>query len=327
MRRRSFLKTGLLGTIGLSGWEGWRGSLEPQQDEVSRSPLPRRVLGRTGAELSIIGLGGRIAQDASAQDTLTIVRQALAGGINYFDVAPADGDAEELLGLALAPYREKVFLAGKTQLRDRQGAEAELARTLDRLGTDYLDLYQLHAFTDIGEVNQALGRRGAIEAFLQAKEEGKIKHIGFSSHSQEAAMRALELFDFDTVMFPVNYVCWHRSNFGPELIQAARRRKMGILAIKSLARQPWPSEDFRKNWPKAWYQPITAPNEMDLALRFTLSQPVTAAIPPGDIRLFRRAVDIARGFTSLNDRESRQLQQHAASLTPLFPLNHQPLLP
>ena len=296
-------------------------------DEASRLPIPRRKLGRTGAELSIIGLGGAIAQDTSAQDTLAIVRQALAGGINYFDVAPSSGDAEELLGLALAPYREKVFLAGKTQMRDRQGAEVELAQTLERLGADYLDLYQMFAFTDIREVNQALGRRGAIEAFLQAKEEGRIKHIGFSSHSQEAALRAMELFDFDTVMFPVNYVCWHSSNFGPEVIQTARRRKMGILAIKSLARQPWPNEDFRKNWPKAWYQPITAPKEMDLALRFTLSQPVTAAVPPGDIRLFWRAVEIARGFTSLNDRESRQLQQLAGSLTPLFPLNHQPLLP
>jgi len=312
-----------MGTIGLSSLKGWNGRLEPQESEVSRPPLPRRKLGRTGEELSIIGLGGMVAQDESAQQTQEIVQLALSHGINYVDVAPSYGNSEELLGLALSPYREKVFLACKTQARDRQGAEEELNQSLQRLRTDFIDLYQMHALTDVREVNQALGRRGAIEAFLQAKEEGRIKYIGFSAHSQEAALRAMELYDFDTILFPVNYVCWHRSSFGPEVIAQARSRNMGILAIKSLARQPWPHEEHKMSWPKAWYQPITAPDEMNLALRFTLSQPVTATVPPGDIRLFRRALEIAHSFTPLNDRESRLLQQLSASLTPLFPLGQE----
>ncbi len=323
MRRRRFLQTGLLGTIGLSRLKGWGGSLESQEAESSRLPLPRRKLGGTGEELSIIGLGGVVVQNETAQETRVIVQQALAQGINYFDVAPSYGNAEELLGLALSPFRDKVFLACKTQKRDRQGAEEELNQSLQKLRTDYIDLYQMHALTDVREVNQALGRRGAIEALFQAKEEGKIKHIGFSAHSQEAALRAMELYDFDTILFPVNYVSWYGSNFGPEVVAQARSRNMGILAIKSLARQPWPHEEHRKTWPKAWYQPITAPEEMDLALRFTLSQPVTAAVPPGDIRLFRRAVEIAHSFTSLNDGENRQLQQLSASLTSLFPLGQE----
>ncbi len=312
-----------MGTIGLSSLKGWSGSFKAQSAEISRLPLPRRMLGRTGVELSIIGLGGVVLQDESAQRTQVIVKQAIAQGIDYFDVAPSYGNAEELLGLALSPFRDKVFLACKTQKRDRQGAEEELNQSLQRLRTDYLDLYQMHALTDVREVNQALGRGGAIEAFLQAKEAGKIKHLGFSAHSREAALRAMELYDFDTILFPVNYVSWYGSNFGPEVVAQARSRNMGILAIKALARQPWPHEEHRKSWPKAWYQPITAPEEMDLAMRFTLSQPVTATVPPGDIRLFSRAVEVARSFTPLNDRESRQLQQLSASLTPLFPLSQE----
>jgi predicted aldo/keto reductase-like oxidoreductase len=323
MKRRNFLKTGIWGALGFSGSKGWSPAFGLQDEETLRSPLPRRMLGRTGEEISIVGLGGMVVVDETAQETQRIVRQVLSQGINYFDVAPTYGNAEELLGLALAPVREKVFLACKTQLRDRRGAEEELNRSLEKLRTDHFDLYQLHALMDIGEVNQALGRRGAIEAVVQAKEEGKIRHIGFSAHSQEAALRALELFDFDTILFPVNYVCWYGAGFGPEVIETAHSRDMGILAIKSLARQPWPQGVNREVWPKAWYQPITAPEEMDLALRFTLSQPVTAAVPPGDIRLFRRAIEIAHSFTPLNDSESRLLQEKAASLVPLFPLNRE----
>ena len=312
------MQAGLLGTIGLSSLKDLGGSFKSQSAEISRLPLQRRKLGRTGEELSIVGLGGMVVQDKSAQQTQEIVRQTLAQGINYFDVAPSHGDAEELIGLALSPVRDKVFLACNTQKRDRAGADEELNKSLQRLRTDYLDLYQMRALMDVREVNQALGRGGAIEAFLQAKEAGKIKNVGFSAHSREAALRALELYDFDTIMFPVNYVSWFGSNFGPEVVLQARSRDMGILAIKALARQPWPDEGQRQSWPKAWYQPVTAPEEMDLALRFTLSQSVTATVPPGDIRLFSRAVEIARDFTSLNDRESRHLRRLSASLTSLF---------
>ena len=257
-------------------------------------------------------------QGESAQQTQEIIRQTVAHGINYFDVSPLHGNAEELIGLALSPFRDKVFLSSNTQKRARAGAEEDLNQSLLRLQTDYLDLYQMRALTDVREVNQALGRGGAIEAFLQAKEAGKIKYFGFSAHSQEAALRALELHDFDAIMLPVNYVSWFGSNFGPEVVAQARSRDMGILAIKALARQPWPDENHQKSWPKTWYQPVTAPEEMDLALRFALSQSVTATVPPGDIRLFNRAVEIARGFTPINDRESRHLRRLSASLNSLF---------
>jgi aryl-alcohol dehydrogenase-like predicted oxidoreductase len=320
MRRRRFLRWSLFGLGGLCHPKAIRTALPGGLVKIKRAPLPKRKLGNTGEELSIIGLGGMVFVNEKQEEINRIVQDAVDHGINYFDVAPTYGNAEELLGPALKPFRKNVFLACKTQKRDRNGAEEELNQSLQRLQTDFIDLYQLHALTDVREVERALGWRGAMDTVLKAKEEGKIRYIGFSAHSSEAALRAMEKFEFDTVLFPINYVCFYKAGFGPDVIRKAREKKMGILAIKGLAKQPWPDDELKKFWPKAWYQPITNPEEAYLALRFTLSQPVTAAIPPGDVRLFRRALEIAHSFTPINDLEERRLKLLAQSLEPLFPL-------
>jgi len=319
MKRRNFLRVGLGGFLGMSAAKG-RDAGYARQAEITRTPLLRRELGRTRESLSILGLGGVALQGESPDRVREVVRQAVGHGINYFDVAPSYGNAEDLLGPALQPFRDDVFLACKTQNRDRQGAQTELEQSLRKLKTDQIDLYQLHALTTRREVERAMGWRGAMEALVQAREAGKIRFIGFSAHSQEAALRAIELFDFDTVLFPINFVCYFRSSFGPELVERAKNRGMGVLAIKALARQPWPENALKSRWPKAWYQPVTAPEEADLALRFTLSQPVTSAIPPGDLKLFRAALEIAHGFTPVNEGELRRLRQLSRGMQPLFPL-------
>ena len=319
MKRRSFLKAGLCGCLGLPGLQGG-GTAGAQRRSISRIPLLRRELGRTGEKLSVLGLGGMALSEEAPELVAAVVREAVDVGINYIDVAPSYGNAEELLGPALKPFRDQVFLACKTQNRDRQGVQEDLDRSLLRLQTDRIDLYQFHAFTTAREVEQTLSWGGGLEAFTQAREAGKIRFIGFSAHSEEAALRAMDLFDFDTVLFPVNYVCYFKSDFGPEVVRRARNLGLGVLAIKALARQPWPDDSFRQHWPKCWYQPVTAPEEADLALRFTLSQQVTSAIPPGDIRLFRRALEIAHSFVPLQDGELRRLRRLSEGLTPLFPL-------
>ncbi len=129
------------------------------------------------------------------------VKTALSHGINYWDVSPTYGNSEELLGPLLKPHRDKIFLACKTQSRERQGAQEELERSLVRLQTDRFDLYQFHAFTDIREVERTLGRGGALETVVSAKEQGKVRFVGFSAHSEQAALRAMELYDFDTVAY------------------------------------------------------------------------------------------------------------------------------
>jgi predicted aldo/keto reductase-like oxidoreductase len=156
-----------------------------------------------------------------------------------------------------------------------------------------------------------------MEAFVAARTAGKVRFLGFSAHSVEAAAALMDGFEFDTILFPVNYATWHAGNFGPQVLAKAQEKKMGILALKALARRPWP--DPRKTThPKCWYEPFTDPEEANLALRFTLSHPVTAAIPPGDENVFKMALGLAARFKPLSEEEAQSMKQKGSSVTPLF---------
>jgi aryl-alcohol dehydrogenase-like predicted oxidoreductase len=318
MERRKFFQVLSAGAIGVSGILRGRIAGKTLLGLDPEKALPKRTLGRTGEKLSIIGLGGLVLADEPQETADGLVREAIDHGINYFDVAPSYGNAEDRMGPALAPFRKNVFLACKTLKRDKAGAAEELDRSLQKLQTDHFDLYQLHALSKTSEVEQAMGPDGALETFTQAKKEGKIRFVGFSAHSAEAALLAMKRFDFDTVLFPVNFVCFLKGNFGPQVVALAKEKNMGILALKALARQPWPGETQRKDWPKCWYQPILDPEEAAFSFRFTLSQPVTAAVPPGDKRLFKKALELAHGFESLGSDNEARLRQLAANLSPLF---------
>jgi aryl-alcohol dehydrogenase-like predicted oxidoreductase len=289
---------------------------------IGREKVPgkieKRSLGRTGEMLSVIGFGGIVVMNATPEEAAGAVELAIASGINYFDVAPSYGDAEIKLGPALEPYREKVFLACKTGKRTKDEARRELEQSLVNLRTDHFDLYQHHAVTKPEEVDTILGPGGAMETFLEAREEGKVRFLGFSAHSVEAALAMMEGFDFDTILFPFNYATWHAGNFGPQVMVRAREKNMGILALKAMARGPWPEGADRTKYPKCWYEPLTEPEEIALGLRFTLSHPVTAAIPPGDGGLFRTALRIADKIEPLDSDEVRLVKEKALSGTPLF---------
>ena len=256
-----------------------------------------------------------------AQDRANrLVAEAVERGVNYFDVAPTYGDAEVKLGPALEPYRKNVFLACKTTERNRDGAAAELKRSLERLRTDHLDLYQVHGITDVAkDVDTIFAPGGAMEVFLEAKKSGQVRHLGFSAHSAEAALAAMDRYDFDSVLFPVNFACWLNGNFGPAILERARAKGVARLALKGLARQRWPEKDPQKaKYSACWYQPLSDPHEAELGLRFTLSQPVTAAIPPGEESLFRLALDIASKFRPITEPELAELKTLAAGLNPIF---------
>jgi len=318
MERRKFLKTLSAGAVGAAGWGRGRTAGTSLSGPAPLDALPRRPLGRTGETLSIVGLGGLVLADESPETADELVREALDHGVNYFDVAPSYGNAEDRMGPALRPFRKDVFLACKTLKRDRAGAAEELRQSLLKLQTDHFDLYQLHALAKTGEVEQALGPGGALETFAQAKKEGRIRFIGLSAHSAEAALLAMSQFDFDTILFPVNFVCFLKGNFGPQVVAAAQEKNMGILALKALARQPWPKGAQRDDWPKCWYQPILDPDEAALSFRFTLSQPITAAVPPGDKRLFRKALELAGRFKPLAPDDEARVRALAGNLKPLF---------
>ncbi|HET6382947.1 MAG TPA: aldo/keto reductase [Armatimonadota bacterium] len=279
--------------------------------------MERRELGRTGERLSIVGMGGIVVMNVTDAEAGAFVAEAVDRGVNYFDVAPSYGNAEEQLGPALEPYRDKVFLACKTGRRDQAGAQEEMENSLRRLRTDHFDLYQLHALTSMDDVEKVFGPDGAMETFTRARKEGRVRFLGFSAHSVEAALAALERFEFDSVLFPVNFVTYNKERFGPTVVEAAQKRGAGRLALKAMARAPWP-EGADRPYPKCWYEPISNPELASLALRFTLSLPITAAIPPGHVELFRLAMDIADRFTPITDQEREQLLQEAAALQPIF---------
>jgi aryl-alcohol dehydrogenase-like predicted oxidoreductase len=279
--------------------------------------LERRSLGKTGERLSILGFGGIVVMNATPKEASQRVGEAVDAGINYFDVAPSYGNAEERLGPALEPYRKKVFLACKTTERGKAGAAAELERSLKRMRTDHFDLYQLHAVTVLGEVDEIFGPAGAIEAFREAQQAGKVRFLGFSAHSVEAAMALMERFDFDTILFPVNFATWHAGNFGPQVLASAQAKQMGILALKAMAKRRLPIGE-KKRYPKCWYEPLDVLAEAMMGLRFTLSHPVTAAIPPGDENLFRMALGLAANFVPLTPQEVETVKEKATKEDPIF---------
>jgi predicted aldo/keto reductase-like oxidoreductase len=281
--------------------------------------IQKRLLGKTGEHLSIIGFGGILVSGVEQSEANAIVREAIDRGINYFDVAPSYGDAEEHLGPALEEFRKDVFLACKTTERQKEGAVAELHESLRKLRTDHFDLYQLHGMTTREDFEQVFAPGGAIEAFIEAREEGLIRYIGFSAHSAEIALALMDRFDFDTVLFPLNWVNYLNANFGPQVVAKAKSQNMGILALKAMARTQW-AEGQERTYSKCWYEPVTDPVESELAIRFTLSEPITAAVTPGHVDLFRRALEVAENFQPLSDSERDELRRRAEGLKPIFQL-------
>ncbi|MGO8734929.1 MAG: aldo/keto reductase [Terriglobia bacterium] len=328
MDRRGFLKTG---TTAAAGMAASNKILEPlaKADESagSQRPIPRRELGKTGEELSIVGFGGIVVMNNSQSFANNIVAEAVDRGINYFDVAPSYGDAQARLGPALEPYRKKVFLACKEGAGreegdwTKDGAAKALDESLRLLRTDHVDLYQFHALSKMSQLEQIFGPNGAMETFEAARKEGKVRFLGFSAHSVEVAIAAMDRYNFDTILFPINFVLFSQANFGPQVIEHARKKGMGIMALKSMAKTTWP-ESMKKDHPheKCWYEPADFPHEAALSYRWTLSRAITAAIPPGDERYFRLAMDVGTHFEPVTEKEQQKLMASAAGVNPLFHL-------
>lgn len=283
-------------------------------------PIPRRPYGRTREELSVIGFGGMVMKDVTPKQATNFVAQAVDRGINYFDVAPFYGNAQQRLGPALKPYRQDCFLACKTLERDAAGAARELKESLRLLKTDHFDLYQLHALTDVEEVEQAFGPGGSMETILKAKQDGKIHYIGFSAHSEEAAHAAMDRFDFDSILFPFGFTLWIKAKFGPSVYKRAKKAGMGLLALKAMAHQLWP-RGKQHRWTKTFYEPFDDVDQAALGLRFTLHLPVTAMFPPGHWELFQMALDLAQAgaLVPLNKGEQKIIKEIAERSEPIFP--------
>lgn len=314
MKRRKFVTVSAMTVPIISLFPA---SLSSIYRETTKGAIEKRSLGKTGEKLSMIGFGGIVVDKATTEEAAARVKEAIDHGINYFDVAPSYGNAEEMLGPALEPYRKDVFLACKTGERTKEGARKELEQSLKYLRTDHFDLYQLHAVTTLEDVDTIFAKGGAMETFVEAKAEGKVRYLGFSAHSVEAALALMEGYDFDTILFPFNYATWYAGNFGPQVMEKAKKKEMGILALKSMAWRNW-EEGEERTISKTWYKPHTDPEQANEGLRFTLSHPVTAAIPPGHEDLFSMALKLAKEFKPMDDKEIKAMKEKALQTEPIF---------
>lgn len=257
--------------------------------------MRRQRLGRTELKVSPIVYGAVINTGESIDNTKAYVSEAIDRGVNYFDVAPSYGDAQKLLGPAIEPYRNEIVLACKTTERSCQGAQAELLESLNALHTDYFDIYQIHSLSSMEDVDAIFAPNGAMEAFVRAKRDGLIRNIGMSVHNEEAALRALELYDFDTIMFPLNWSLGINSGWGDRIAKKVQETDKGFIAIKSISHRTW-REGEERRYPKSWCRPFnTDGDDVPFALagmKYALSKGAHTLVPPGDIEHFRFMLDL-----------------------------------
>jgi predicted aldo/keto reductase-like oxidoreductase len=323
VKRRPFLKIvgGIAGSCSIGTQSSIAEVLGFKNREANTCEIPLRELGRTGEKLPTVVFPGLCLKNYEQDHCTKELHRFCEAGLNFFDVAPAygkDGECEKKMGIGLQGLeRSRYFLSCKTMIRDKDGARKELERSLQRLQTDYFDLYQLHYIRFPDEVKKALGPGGAMETILKAKEEGKIRYIGFSSHTTKGALEALKQFKFDTVMFPIDYVDYYSFGFGKEVLDEAEKQGVGVLAMKALCGGKWPKDTPpTRDW---WYRTIEEPEEVDLAIRFSLSQkPVVAAIPPSFLDLYEKSLTAAKAFRPITEAELERLKGMAAKWESVF---------
>lgn len=327
MKRRTFLKTvgATAGGIALGVRPAFADPAAPDRLLIPHaSGLPRRMLGRTGREVSIVGYPGLALSKVAQPAATAALRAAFDQGVNYFDVAPAYGDAEIKMGLAIEGGkipRDQFFLACKTKERSAAGARAELERSLQRLKTDHFDLYQLHVMSSKAEVEKVCGPGGALETLVQARDAGQVRALGFSAHTKEAALELLRRFKFDTVMYPVNFIEHYTSKFEPEVLALARREGAAVLAIKPISAGAWRrgEQKTRNNW---WYKVLEEQTEIDQAVRFSLSlDPVVTVLPTSFTDLAEKAIAAGKRYRPATPADLEGLRVMAEKYAPLFPRN------
>ena len=279
-----------------------------------------RPLGKTGFNISPVIYGGIVSMRVGQENSDNYVKWAIDHEINYFDVAPKYLDAQEKLGKSLQPYRKNVYLACKTEKRTRKDAEIEFNESLRLLKTDYLDVYQMHQLTYFDELDVAFGPGGIIELMKELKAKGIVKKLGITCHSEKVALKALELYDFDTVMFPIN---WHMNlkyGMGNELIKVAKEKGIGILCMKSMVERGWDDssnrdDDARKKYRKSWCKPFDTETDKELllaALKYVFSLGINNIIPPGDFDHFNFAVENIEEILNnpISEDELKLLKNH-----------------
>jgi len=259
--------------------------------------IPKRTLGKTGVDVTILGLGGEgvLRTYGHEAEAYGLINAAIDLGIRYFESARAYSGSESYYGDALKERRKDIFLTSKSHARDKKGALAHLEETLSNMNTDHLDLWQVHDVRTQDEIEEIFGRGGAIEAFVEAKEKGYVRFIGATGHHDPLIIKhCIERFDFDTVLIPVNPAEPYYRSFIDHVIPVAREKNMGIIGMK------------------VYFRGIAARlpfyTSMEPFFRFALSHPVSAiVIGCDDIHQLEENVRYASMFELMSEPEMRDL--------------------
>lgn len=283
--------------------------------------METRRYGRTGHMSTVAVFGAAAFMQISQEDANKVMELIIEAGINHIDVAPSYGQAEIRIGPWMPRERGRFFLGCKTLERTKEGAWKEMQQSLKHLQTEAFDLYQCHAVTTMEELDAITMKGGALEAFVEARQEGLTKFIGITGHGADAPkiyLEALRRFDFDTVMFPLNFVQMGDPTFrqnAEELIATCKARDVGTLIIKSVTKAPWGE---RPHTATTWYEPFDKSDEIQRAVNFVLSHEVSGLCTAGDTRVLPLVIKACENFSRLNKAEMAEMIESGKQYEPLF---------
>ena len=289
--------------------------------------IEKRRFGRTGHMSTAVIFGAAALRGVDQATADRVLDLLLEHGVNHIDTAPRYGDSELRIGPWMASHREKFFLATKTGQRDYRGARESIHRSLERLCTDQVDLIQLHALIHPDEWDEAMGADGALEACIEARDQGLVRHIGVTGHGWNVAAmhrRSLERFDFDSILMPYNWLTAQHETYARDFEDTARlaeSRDVAIQTIKSIARGPWAAGATRDH--TTWYQPLGHDDDIRVAVHWVLGRPGIFLNTVGDVGLLpsvlRAAGEISRAGPRPDDAAMAALRERA-DLSTIFGL-------
>ncbi|GAB4451960.1 MAG: aldo/keto reductase [Anaerolineae bacterium] len=283
--------------------------------------ITQQPFGRTGHMSTRIIFGGAALWVATQDEADRVLDLILEYGINHIDTAPSYGDSELRIGPWLDQHRKQFFLATKTLERGYQGARDEIQRSLERLHTDQIDLLQLHYLVKPEEWEVAMGPGGALEAAIEAREQGLIRFIGVTGHDVPIArmhMRSLERFDFDSVLLPYSYTLMQNPEYAADfeaLLAVCQERNVAVQTIKGVTRRPWGDQPKTH---QTWYQPLTDQTAIDHAVHWILSRPGIFLNTAGDMTVLPKILDAAARFQAAPTEAVMQADLANQEMSPLF---------
>jgi len=283
--------------------------------------IPKKPFGRTRHESTRVLFGGAALYAVTQVEADATLDLLLEHGINHIDTAASYGESERRIGPWMKHYRDQFFLATKTEARTRQAARESLLRSLELLQTDHVDLFQIHNLSTQEEWEVAMGLDGALEAFVEAREQGLVRFIGVTGHGTEIPRlhkSALERFDFDSVLLPYNYPMMQNPRYAAdvkELFRVCAERNVAIQTIKSITRAAWGDRPQTRS---TWYEPLEDQADIDLAVHWVLGEPAVFLNSVADIHLLPIVLDAAQRFERKPEADEMKDLAARASMKPLF---------